>query len=187
MSKYSYALLYLHPFSNTNAPNPLNMLCRHCRPFLLPSPPTLTTLLSTTLSNKYSTQTPPTATSTSAAQPFSTPLTPSPSRSPALVSTSTAHPIRSTAPTHPVPAVPKSSVSAGTPLRGLGFLKGKEGPVAGEDEEYPSWLWGLLDKGSKGKADGTEGEGGDLFCEFPEFPSFFNLHALFFRARGQFP
>ena len=45
-------------------------------------------------------------------------------------------------------------------------MKGKEAPVAKEDEEYPEWLWGLLgDKGTKGGM-GDGGEGGDEFGEF---------------------
>ncbi|KAL8936063.1 MAG: hypothetical protein Q9211_004369 [Gyalolechia sp. 1 TL-2023] len=52
------------------------------------------------------------------------------------------------------------------PLRGLAFLKDKEPPVAREDDEYPDWLWGLLDQGKFGKK-GTEGGGGegDLFSK----------------------
>jgi len=57
--------------------------------------------------------------------------------------------------------VVKSSVPAGTPLKGLGFTKGQEPPTAKEDDEYPSWLWGLLEKTAKG-AEG-EGETGDAF------------------------
>ena len=46
-------------------------------------------------------------------------------------------------------------------LRGLGYIKGKDAPIAKEDHEYPDWLWGLLD----GRKDaGKEGkEEGDLF------------------------
>jgi large subunit ribosomal protein L54 len=57
----------------------------------------------------------------------------------------------------------KSSVAAGTPLKGLNFEKNKQDPVALPDEEYPEWLWGIL---AKGKED-VEGVGGmgDLFCK----------------------
>ena len=46
-------------------------------------------------------------------------------------------------------------------LRGLGYIKGKDSPIAKEDHEYPDWLWGLLD----GRKDaGKEGkEEGDIF------------------------
>jgi hypothetical protein len=89
-------------------------------------------------------RTPAAATSTSAAQPFSEPLTPSakkeqPKQSPVI----------------------RSSVPAGTPLKGLNFLKNQQDPVAMEDHEYPSWLWDIL------KAQEKKGEAaaeGDLFC-----------------------
>ncbi|KAF2498351.1 hypothetical protein BU16DRAFT_443636, partial [Lophium mytilinum] len=91
------------------------------------------------------------ATSTSAAQPFSTPLTPSPAAE--------------GTPTKPAPTasvVTLSSVPAGTPLKGLNFLKNAQDPVALEDSEYPSWLWDILKK-EETKGDGA-GEG-DLFSK----------------------
>lgn len=100
------------------------------------------------------------ATSTSAAQPFSTPLTPSPA------ALGVAPPRKGAG----VPVAALSSVPAGTPLRGLNFVKGKSDPVALEDAEYPAWLWGVLKAGAaEGK--GEEGEG-DLFCELRSFSSF---------------
>ncbi|WVW78414.1 hypothetical protein I302_100368 [Kwoniella bestiolae CBS 10118] len=42
-----------------------------------------------------------------------------------------------------------SSVPAGTKLTGLSILKDKPDPVALEDEEYPPWLWTLLEDTSK--------------------------------------
>ena len=33
-------------------------------------------------------------------------------------------------------------------------MKGQEAPLAKEDSEYPSWLWGMLSTG----AQGSEGE-----------------------------
>ncbi|KAJ9648376.1 hypothetical protein H2199_001230 [Coniosporium tulheliwenetii] len=93
---------------------------------------------------------PPAATSTSAAQPFSTPLTPSPAGTDVAARTPSA------------PATVRSSVPAGTPLKGLNFFKNKTDPVALEDSEYPSWLWGVL-KEAKGK-EGGEAEG-DLFSK----------------------
>ncbi|KAI4129186.1 MAG: hypothetical protein LQ341_006591, partial [Variospora aurantia] len=107
-------------------------------------------------------QSPPAATSTSAAQPFSTPFTPSPAKS--------TDPTGAALPSHAVSTSSRrSSLKAGTPLKGLAFLKNKEPPVAKEDDEYPSWLWGLLDKGKFGgkrEMDGSAGEG-DLFCMSP--------------------
>lgn len=94
----------------------------------------------------------PAATSTSAAQPFSTPLSPAPSRHVNL-------------PIQPEqskkPAVVQSSVPAGTVLKGLNFMKNKQDPVALEDHEYPAWLWGALAE-SKEKSAKEEKEG-DLF------------------------
>ncbi|KAI4191019.1 MAG: hypothetical protein L6R41_000408 [Letrouitia leprolyta] len=99
---------------------------------------------------------PPAATSTSAAQPFSTPFTPSPSKSTDPTSTSSQPPV-----------TPKSSsLKAGTPLKGLAFLKNREPPVAKEDHEYPDWLWGILDQGKFGTKGAEEGGGeGDLFSK----------------------
>ena len=88
---------------------------------------------------------PPAATSTSAAQPFSTPLT----SAPGPVRVDRLEKVRA-----------KSSVSAGTPLRGLGYFKGRDPPVAMEDHEYPEWLWALLDKGNDSSSkEGSQGDG----------------------------
>lgn len=43
------------------------------------------------------------------------------------------------------PANVKSSLPVGTVMKGLGFMKSKDPPVALEDHEYPEWLWGLLE------------------------------------------
>jgi large subunit ribosomal protein L54 len=44
----------------------------------------------------------------------------------------------------PAPRI-SSSVHANTPLRGLNILKEGKDPVALPDDQYPSWLWSLLD------------------------------------------
>ncbi|PGH09627.1 hypothetical protein AJ80_07656 [Polytolypa hystricis UAMH7299] len=46
-----------------------------------------------------------------------------------------------------------SSVPAGTPLKGLNYMKSKPDIVAKEDTEYPDWLWTLVggDKGAGAK------------------------------------
>lgn len=98
----------------------------------------------------------PAATSTSAAQPFSEPLTYSPQLTEDL-------PIERQQGKKPLKV--QSSVPAGTVLKGLNFMKNSQDPIALEDEEYPDWLWGVLEKrvdGSSGA--GKEDEGGDLFC-----------------------
>ena len=92
----------------------------------------------------------PAATSTSAAQPFSTPLSPS---IPTLSSSAASE----------LEAI-VSSIPAGTPLKGLGYLKGKDPPLAKEVHEYPSWLWGLLSEGNEGKNEDGE-DLGDTYCE----------------------
>ncbi|KAL1643278.1 hypothetical protein SLS58_004949 [Diplodia intermedia] len=91
----------------------------------------------------------PPATSTSEAQPFSTPSTPAPSGGSKPSSSTT-------------PALVQSSVPAGTPLRGLNFLKNKTDPVAMEDSEYPAWLWTVLRPEGASKEDADEG---DLFSK----------------------
>ncbi|KAH6723586.1 mitochondrial ribosomal protein L37-domain-containing protein [Leptodontidium sp. 2 PMI_412] len=82
----------------------------------------------------------------SLAQPFSTPLT-----SPGKLT-----PSQSKA---KGPAI-VSSCPAGTPLKGLNYLKGRDDPVALAEEEYPDWLWTCLDKkkveGEEGGAEGDE-------------------------------
>lgn len=132
---------------------PPTMICTPCLRLLPTSTPLHRLFYSTSRS-------PPPATSTSAAQPFSTPFTPSP-----YPSTSPTHPqkhpssAKSTAQQQPV----QSSLKAGTLLKGLAFEKNKEPPVAREDAEYPDWLWGLLGKGGVSGEEGGKG-GGDAFC-----------------------
>ena len=96
---------------------------------------------------------PPAATSSSAAQPFSAPLTPSPTPS---IEKAAAKAVEKKA----TPLV-KSSVPAGTPLKGLNFEKAKSDPVALADDEYPAWLWTIL-KRQEGESE--VGGLGDLFC-----------------------
>lgn len=50
---------------------------------------------------------------------------------------------------------------AGTILKGLGYEKGKDSPVAREDAEYPEWLWGLLEPGKGDAATGKGGQAGE--------------------------
>ena len=97
---------------------------------------------------------PPSAASTSAAQPFSTPLHPSPENA------DVKHGRRKTPPS----PIVLSSVSAGTPLKGLNFLKSGSDPVALADEEYPPWLWTLLTPKKQKEADSADLEEG-LYCK----------------------
>jgi large subunit ribosomal protein L54 len=93
----------------------------------------------------------PAATSTSAAQPFSTPLTP-------------AQGVSDLPDSSKQPVKVQSSVPAGTVLKGLNFLKNKQDPVALEDHEYPPWLWNVLNARGDAAASGAGNEEGDLFC-----------------------
>jgi large subunit ribosomal protein L54 len=47
----------------------------------------------------------------------------------------------------------------------LNFYKDKQDPVAMADEEYPAWLWKVLDKTS-GDAAGAKVDEGDLYGMF---------------------
>nr|XP_019008453.1 50S small subunit ribosomal protein L37 [Kwoniella pini CBS 10737]OCF47234.1 50S small subunit ribosomal protein L37 [Kwoniella pini CBS 10737] len=42
-----------------------------------------------------------------------------------------------------------SAAPAGTKLTGLSILKDKPDPIALEDDQYPTWLWNLLEDTSK--------------------------------------
>ncbi|KAJ2161274.1 hypothetical protein GGF46_001616 [Coemansia sp. RSA 552] len=46
----------------------------------------------------------------------------------------------------PKEKTPVSSATKGSILRGLNIYKEGQDPVALKDEEYPAWLWTLLDK-----------------------------------------
>ena len=133
------------------------MICRRCiRLLSQPSPHSTALRTLTTTSKLLHPESPPPATSTSAAQPFSTPFTPSPAKTPGIPSSPSPTPGAA----KKASARPPSSVPAGTPLRGLGYIKGQEGPLAKEDSEYPDWLWGLLDSKSN---ESEEGKAGDAF------------------------
>ncbi|PNS18540.1 54S ribosomal protein L37, mitochondrial [Sphaceloma murrayae] len=91
---------------------------------------------------------PSAATSTSAAQSFGTPHTRSEPK----------------AKKDKTPKIPKSSIPAGMPLKGLNLLKGKTDPLAMEDKEYPPWLWTLLVDSKREGAEVAQGEG-DLYAK----------------------
>lgn len=95
----------------------------------------------------------PAATSTSAAQPFSTPLTPAQGVAD----------LPNPSETGKQAVKVQSSVPAGTVLKGLNFMKNKQDPVAMEDSEYPPWLWTVLNQ--RGDVANSAGDTeGDLFC-----------------------
>lgn len=144
-----------------------NMICRSCirrvSAFRAPAHPTRTfvTAVSSGATSSPRTAGPPAATSTGAAQPFSTPLSPAPND----VSLGVGLRPKS----KPKAAIiPVSSCPAGTSLKGLNFLKGKEDPVALQEEEYPEWLWTCLSEKTKGD-DASGSIDGDEFCMFTLF------------------
>ncbi|VVT56813.1 mitochondrial 54S ribosomal protein mL54 [Magnusiomyces paraingens] len=49
------------------------------------------------------------------------------------------------------PKGPISSCPAGTVIKGLNIRKGQDPIVARPDEEYPEWLWTVLDKKAQDK------------------------------------
>ncbi len=103
----------------------------------------------------------PAATSTSAAQPFSTPLTPSPQ----AAGITAARP-------KPAKAI-KSLIPAGAPLRGLNYLKDRNDPVALPDAEYPEWLWTCIEPtAGKKKSGGGDDGGGAAAGSLPSLSSF---------------
>lgn len=100
----------------------------------------------------------PAATSTSAAQPFSTPETAAPKNLELPINTKRQS---------KAPLKIQSSVPAGTVLKGLNFLKNANDPVALDDAEYPDWLWTSLEKVQGDEKEG--GKEGDLFCKCREY------------------
>ncbi|KAJ7839557.1 mitochondrial ribosomal protein L37-domain-containing protein [Mycena olivaceomarginata] len=50
------------------------------------------------------------------------------------------------APQPPKKALPQSSCAPDTVLAGVNYLKGQAPVMARPDEEYPAWLWTLLEK-----------------------------------------
>ncbi|KFY08639.1 hypothetical protein V492_06040 [Pseudogymnoascus sp. VKM F-4246] len=85
-------------------------------------------------------------------------------------SASSAVPATPTGPTISTPLPPKpkakanipvSAAPAGTILKGLNYLKGRDDPTALAEEEYPEWLWKCLEVDKKGKA-GDELEGDEF-------------------------
>ena len=137
-----------HPSHDTTAPS-FNRLLSTTSRYAKAIPPAATTKPTTQQGSLSSLHKSPAATSTSAAQPLSAPLTPSP------VAVGV-EPGKSQ-----IPVITLSSTPAGTPLKGLNFLKSRSDPVALEDSEYPTWLWDILKKEGKKGEDRKEG---DLFC-----------------------
>ncbi|KAI6801778.1 hypothetical protein KC332_g12205 [Hortaea werneckii] len=119
---------------------------------------TLVTAQTTTATNPRPDGKPAATTQAGTAQPFSTPLTPKPSREGNL-------PMQRNQ-SKAAAKLPVSSVPAGTPLKGLTFEKNKQDPVAKEDAEYPAWLWTALARKEEAAASASGGfNEGDLFAK----------------------
>ncbi|RKF65941.1 hypothetical protein GcC1_114003 [Golovinomyces cichoracearum] len=58
---------------------------------------------------------------------------------------------------------PVSISPAGTVLRGLNYIKGRDDPVAMKEDDYPIWLWKLLDEKKSDKS--VNNEDSDLFSK----------------------
>ncbi|KAF2271989.1 uncharacterized protein EI97DRAFT_504594 [Westerdykella ornata] len=152
------------------------MLCRRCirassRWATTPNPTTSTQPPSrffTSTSPTLTTATPAASTTTSTAPPpppSSSKLTTS-SQTPTAASSSPAEKPKEKEKKLPQHPLVKSSVPAGTPLKGLNFLKNKEDPVAMEDSAYPPWLWTILQRQEAKKDGGAGGDAaGDLFSK----------------------
>jgi large subunit ribosomal protein L54 len=140
--------------SSSSIPQPQRFLTTSSRlNNATPISPNVATQTAPRQGDSTSSHTPPAATSTSAAQPFSEPLTPAASGSLKGQATEVAK--------KKVTPLVKSSIPAGMPLKGLNFEKNKQDPVALADDEYPAWLWTILQRQEKT----AEGAGqGDLFC-----------------------
>lgn len=161
--------LTLTPLHLSRPIPPSLSLSRNSRPLISSKPRYLSSS-----SPRRVTETP--STPTADEPPFSTPFTP-PSTS---TSTSAA---TATDPSDTPQKPARSKIPAGALLKGLGYLKNQDGPRAWADDEYPEWLWGLLDekgkgKGEGGKTEGAEGEG-DMFCELFYLDYFLNLVSFF--------
>ena len=51
-----------------------------------------------------------------------------------------------------------SRIPGGTELRGLGYIKAQPTILAKEDDEYPPWLWTLLDQPKQGEAEAPKAD-----------------------------
>lgn len=125
------------------------MICRHCLQRASALRISSHQIRMLTSSAPAGSSSPVEAPSANAVPPLSTPLSPFPNASskPKLKSAT----------------LPASISPAGTPLKGLNFLKGREDPLALPEEDYPEWLWKILESGKKRGEEGKE-EVGDEFC-----------------------
>ena len=119
------------------------MICRQCLRRASALRPQ--SRIARSISNNHTPSTPASTTSTNAAPEFSNPLAGTNAR-----------------PKSRAVALPVSSAPAGTPLKGINYLKNAEDPIALEEHEYPEWLWRCLDlkNGENANSDNVH----DEFC-----------------------
>ena len=125
--------------------------------------------------------------SPSTTQPLTAPLSSS-HPSPNTSSTPSADPeTPNTPPPTPIPDLPISSVPGGEPLKGLAYLKNKPQILAMEDDQYPPWLWTILDDSKDGASSGVDEVGlekVDLNGTFLSTPRVSNLNLRFLMSMG---
>ncbi|KAM0718503.1 hypothetical protein Q7P37_005573 [Cladosporium fusiforme] len=151
------------------------MICNRCLTHLSRRTPTTSSILNTTTTRSLHTtlsrlSTPTTAETSTTATPRSAAGAPAATSKPGVAqpfSSADAKPQAPAAAASAATAAPKvlSSVPAGTPLKGLNFYKDKQDPVALADDEYPAWLWRVLDKNSADAAGGVKVDEGDLYAK----------------------
>jgi hypothetical protein len=123
-----------NPFKRTYVTAVSAMICRYCLQRASRVRPTSAfRALNTSIRH---------SSSSAATEPFTTPIGASPSSHGQAPSKKNA-----------TAAVVRSSVPAGTPLKGLNYMKDKPDPLAMEDEEYPDWLWNILKDRTAAKGD----------------------------------
>lgn len=148
------------------------MICTRCLTRLSRRTPTTTNLRTLTTTPPSLASTPVTAETTTTATPRSATGSPAATSKPGVAQPFSAPLTPAEKPEAPAsnkaaaPAV-VSSVPAGTVLKGLNFYKDKADPIALADEEYPAWLWKVLEGKGVDAAGGVGAvDEGDLFCKF---------------------
>ncbi|CAG8959919.1 hypothetical protein HYFRA_00012636 [Hymenoscyphus fraxineus] len=134
------------------------MICRSCllrgisKPLTHPSRPSHQILraLSTSTSSTPAPSTPPSPSPPTLTTPLPNPLS-------ASLGTPKSKPKTT--------VLPISSAPAGKILKGINYIQGRDDPVALKEEEYPEWLWRILDAKKDVDGKGEEEAGGDEFSK----------------------
>lgn len=147
------------------------MICTRCltRQAVSRRTPTTTTAFRQLSTTPRLNSTPTTTESSTTATPRTASGSPAPLSKPGVAQPFSSEGVKAEAPALAPSAssAPKvvSSVPAGTVLKGLNFLKDKSDPIALADDEYPAWLWRVLDKKAGDASAGGAGavDEGDLY------------------------